>query len=192
MIFTSPPSPKAMIAEAFFVGLPSKRGLTTKSTPSTTSRDTPASPAGGASPEMLAEVETIGLPSPRSIRWQRPFLGDQVPGNAHGTREDRRQGAGRQFHYLEGDARCPVDVAHDHVGRGAQHEHRLLVFAPLEFVDAFHGLGVGRVAAQSPDRIGRVEDDTALFQHADSLVGLALQFVVVLHVGYFAGSISIQ
>ena len=123
---------------------------------------------------------------------QRPFLGDQVPGNAHGTREDRRQGAGRQFHYLEGDARCPVDVAHDHVGRGAQHEHRLLVFAPLEFVDAFHGLGVGRVAAQSPDRIGRVEDDTALFQHADSLVGLALQFVVVLHVGYFAGSISIQ
>ena len=123
---------------------------------------------------------------------QCPFLGDQVPGNAHGTREDRRQGAGRQFHHLEGDARCPVDVAHDHVGRGAQHEHRLLVFAPLEFIDAFHGLGVGRVAAQSPDRIGRVEDDAALFQHADSLVGLALQFVVVLHVGYFAGSISIQ
>ena len=38
MIFTSPPSPKAMIAEAFFVGVPSKRGLTTKSTPSMISR----------------------------------------------------------------------------------------------------------------------------------------------------------
>ena len=68
-----------MIAEAFFVGLPSKRGLTTKSTPSTTSRDTPASPAGVASPEMLAEVETIGLPSPRSIRWQKAWSGMRTP-----------------------------------------------------------------------------------------------------------------
>ena len=102
MIFTSPPSPKAMIAEAFFVGLPSKRGLTTKSTPSTTSRDTPASPAGVASPENVGRGRNDRPAQPAEhplaegmvgdAHAQRPFLGDQVPGNAHGTREDRRQG----------------------------------------------------------------------------------------------------
>ena len=79
MIFTSPPSPKAMIDDAFFVGLPSKRGLTTKSTPSMISRDTSASPAGVASPEMLAEVETTGRPSPRSIRRQNSWSGIRTP-----------------------------------------------------------------------------------------------------------------
>ena len=68
-----------MIDEALRVGLPSKRGLTTKSTPSMISFDTSCSPTGVASPEMLAEVETIGRPSARSMRRQNSWSGTRMP-----------------------------------------------------------------------------------------------------------------
>ena len=54
---------------------------------------------------------------------ERPFVGDEVFGKPRGARQDGRQGRGGQLHHLEGDSRGLVDVADDHVGRGAQHEH---------------------------------------------------------------------
>ena len=53
---------------------------------------------------------------------ERPFVGDEVFGKPRGARQDGRQGRGGQLHHLEGDSRGLVDVADDHVGRGAQHE----------------------------------------------------------------------
>ena len=117
MIFTSPPSPNAMIDDALRVGLPSKRGLTTKSTPSMISRATSCNgPSQGA--EHPAAEFVVG-----DAHAERPFVGDEVFGKPCGARQDGRQGRGGQLHHLEGDSRGLVDVADDHVGRGAQHEH---------------------------------------------------------------------
>lgn len=46
-----------------------------------------------------------------------------------------------------------------------QYEHAFFLAASLEPVDALDGFVVGRVASDAPDRVRRIEDDTAFAQH---------------------------
>ena len=125
---------------------------------------------GAGSPEMLADVETMGLLN----------FGDEVRCDARRAGEDQRQGRRGHLLHLEGDAGCAVDIPHGHVGRAAQHEHRFFVLAAFERIDPCDGLFVGCVAADPPHGVGRVEDDASLSKHLDGCFDLLLQFVFCL------------
>lgn len=100
---------------------------------------------------------------------QRPLFGDEVRGDARSSGQDQREWLGGQLLHFEGDAGGLVNVPHDHIGRGAEHQHRFLVFAALEVVDPLDRFGVGGVAADAPDRVGRVEDHSSFTQDPDGL-----------------------
>ena len=155
------------------------------------SREISARLRGVSSPEMFAEVETIGAPacaaSPgrrhgrESVRPASP-LRDEVRGDARSSGQDQRERLGGQLLHFEGDAGGLVNVPHDHIGRGAEHQHRFLVFAALEAVDPLDRFGVGGVAADAPDRVGRVEDHSSFTKDPDasvtacSMVSVAIMF----------------
>lgn len=95
------------------------------------------------SPEQLPAEFVVGNPNA-----ERTLVGNEVRRDADGTRQNQREGLGGQLHDLESDAGSPVDIAHDHVGRSAEHQHGLLVVGLLETVNLSHGFGVGSIAPQ--------------------------------------------
>lgn len=53
-----------------------------------------------------------------------------------------------------------------------QHEHAFLVDALFQRIDALNRLGIGRIASDTPYRIGRIEDDPSAPKHLQSLINL--------------------
>ena len=92
--------------------------------------------------------------------------GGEVVGD--GDREHRGgqdDGGGAQaVEQLEGLGR---DVGREHLF-GGEDEHGLAVVALLDGVDAFHGIGIGGVAADAPDGVGGVEEGEALAQGGEN------------------------
>ena len=87
--------------------------------------------------------------------------GGEVVGDGDGEHsggQDDGGGAGAVEQQLEGLGGC---ARREHLF-GGENEHGLAVVALLDGVDAFHGVGIGGVAADAPDGVGGVEEGEAL------------------------------
>ena len=114
--------------------------------------------------QLLAEL-VLGNPDA-----ERTLLGDQVLGDGAGSRQDQRQRLVGHFVQLPCDIGDFPDIKRHFVGVIQQYEHAFFLAASLEPVDALDGFVVSRVASDAPDRVRRIEDDTAFAQHFESLI----------------------
>ncbi len=101
---------------------------------------------------------------------------DEGRGEAAGVGVDDGGGFVGNVDEVEGDV-GDVGVGGDFTGVVKEDEHGFAVVAAFEGVDAADGVFVGGVAADAPDGVGGVEDDTAGAQDVARLADLGFEFV---------------
>ena len=113
-------------------------------------------------------VRSYRAPSETDIAIAKIVV-NEIPDGA-GSRQDQRQRLVGHFVQLPCDIGDFPDIKRHFVGAIQQYEHAFFLAASLEPVDALDGFVVSRVASDAPDRVRRIEDDTAFAQHFESLI----------------------
>ena len=106
---------------------------------------------------------------------ERSFFGNQVSRYATRLGQNQRQRLVRHFVQLPRYVRYLLDIKRHLFDLVEQHQHALFVFALFQciyFPDRFR---IRRIASDTPNRIGGIEDDSSAAKHFQRLIDLFVQ-----------------
>jgi len=132
--------------------------------------------AGADNGLLEAVAELAGESLAGDAHGNAAIFGDEVRRQVHRVVEDHRRWLRGKFHHVPGHVRYIPHIALQACFTVDEADERFRVVALFDLIDARHRLGVCGIAADTPDGVGRVEDDATLAHHFHRFLNIFFQF----------------